>query len=268
MIIKNVTKFLAITLFSTLLASCGSSIKEKTIKANNISVTGKGSDYIKVVDGDYTLKVVEDKIVIAIKLELLKKYDGSDQPEMGNITFIPLDKSGAAVPDIGLDMNPATMSDWDKIKDLLKQDVGKTATISFEWSYFSNGEIQKRIMKETENFEIAGTDFTSSTSSSVISSDSANDETNEEVASVSTDSENWDNVLDNYDKYVDEYIKFFKKAKAGDATAMMEYPALMEKATSFQTSLESAKDDNSLSASQSARMMKIQMKMIKAAQAQ
>lgn len=263
MTIKNVTNFLATIVFATFLASCGSSIKEKTIKASNISVTGEGSDYIKVVDGDYTLKVVDDKIVIAIKLELTKKYDG-ENPEMGNLSFIPLDKTGAAVPDIGLDMSPATMSDWDKIKDLLKGDAGKSATISFEWNYFSKKDVQERIMKETENFEIARADFTNSSSSDVSSSESSSDNSSDAGLSE-TGSEDWDKMLDDYDEYVTEYIKFYKKAMKGDNSALAEYPAMMEKATKLSESMTAAQNDNKLSAEQIGRMMKIQTKMLQAA---
>lgn len=261
MTIKNVTNFLATIVFATFLASCGSSIKEKTIKASNISVSGEGSDYIKVVDGDYILKIVEDKVVIPIKLELNKKYEGAN-PEMGNLTFIPLDKSGAAVPDIGLDMHPATMSDWDKIKDLLKGNVGKTVTISFEWSYFSKKDIQERIMKETESFEITRADFTGGSSSDVSSSESDN---SSNVGLSETGSEDWDKMLDDYDEYVTEYIKFYKKAMKGDNSALAEYPALMEKATALQESMTAAQNDNKLSAAQIGRMMKIQTKMLQAA---
>jgi hypothetical protein len=262
MTIKNVTNFLATIVFATFLASCGSSIKEKTIKASNISISGEGSDYIKVVDGDYTLKVVDDKIVIAIKLELTKKYEG-ENPEMGNLSFIPLDKTGAAVPDIGLDMSPATMSDWDKIKDLLKGDAGKSATISFEWNYFSKKDVQARIMKDTENFEITRADFTGSTSEVSTEENSSNVD-NDEVSD--TGSEDYDKMLDDYDEYVTEYVKFYKKAMKGDNSAMAEYPAMMEKATKLQESMQQAQGNNQLSATQIGRMAKIQTKMLQAMQ--
>ena len=243
------------------LASCGgggSSIKEKTIKASGISISGEGSDYIKVVDGDYTLKVVNDKVVIAVKLELTKKYDGKGQPEMGNLNLIPLDKSGVAVPDLGLDFSPATMSDWDKVKDLLKGDEGKQVTISFEWNYFSNKEIQERIMKETESFEITRADFTGGSSSEVTSSD---DSSNDESVS-SSGSEDWDEVLKSYEEYIDQYIKLLKKANKGDASALSEYPAMMEKATDLASKLENAGND--LTPTQASKFAKLQLKLTNA----
>ena len=72
-------------------------------------------------------------------------------------------------------------------------------------------------------------------------------------------------MLDDYEEYVDEYIKFYKKAMKGDNSAMADYPAMMEKATALQTSMANAQSNNELSTTQIQRMMKIQMKMTNAA---
>lgn len=266
MIMIKKTKFalLGIATSLLLLTSCGDkTIPEKTIKASNIAISGEGSNYIKVVDGDYILKVVEDKIIIAVKFELTKKYDGKNEGEFGNISLIPLDKSGVAIPDIGLDLSPATMSDWDKFKDLLKGEVGKTVMISFEWNYFSKKDVQARIMKDTENFEITRADFTGSTSEVSTEENSSNVD-NDEVSD--TGSEDYDKMLDDYDEYVTEYVKFYKKAMKGDNSAMAEYPAMMEKATKLQESMQQAQGNNQLSATQIGRMAKIQTKMLQAMQ--
>ncbi|MCB0540629.1 MAG: hypothetical protein KDE33_24145 [Bacteroidetes bacterium] len=260
----NVALAIGVTI---LLSACGgNTIKEKTIKASDIAISGDGSEYIKVVDGEYTMKTVDDKVIIPIKLELTKSV-GIESPKMGNLSLIPLDKSGAAVPDIGLDFSPATMSDWGKVEDLLSSEVGKVATISFEWSYFASEEKQARIMEQTENFEITRADITSSasSSSSVSETEYDNDDENVEETVASSGSEDWDEMLDDYEEYVDEYIKFYKKAMKGDNSAMSEYPAMMEKATALQQSMAKAQNNNELSATQIQRMMKIQTKMTNAA---
>ncbi len=97
------------------------------------------------------------------------------------------------------------------------------------------------------------------------SSDVADDSDVEEVAeSSSSSSEDFDAVLDSYEKYVDKYISLLKKASKGDLTAVAEYPSLLQQAEEFGDKLESAKGD--LTASQMARFNKIQAKMLKAAQ--
>ena len=72
-------------------------------------------------------------------------------------------------------------------------------------------------------------------------------------------SENWDRVLDDYESYVDSYLKTYKKAMNGDASAMNEYVDLLEKAESFSRKLEKA--DNDLTPAQMKRYEKITMKM-------
>ena len=80
----------------------------------------------------------------------------------------------------------------------------------------------------------------------------------------SSGSEDWDELLDSYENYVDKYISYMKKAAKGDMTALAEYPSLMEKAQDYSDKLQKAQGE--MSTSQWARYNKITMKMAKAAQ--
>ena len=248
------------------LGSCGGGetskdfIQEKTIKASNIKVYGTGKEYVKIVDGDYFLKVVDDKVVMAVKFELIKEYDGSGTPKMGNLTLIPLDKTGVAVPDLGLDFSPATMGDWGKIKDILSSKLGETVIISFEWSYFSKTEIQKRIMEETVSFEITRSDIKEE---EVASNNSSSKSSNVKSSKSKSNNEDWDKVLKSYESYIDQYIKLMKKAQNGDTDAMTEYASMMVKATDLSEKMSNAGDD--LSTSQMAKFIKLQTKLVNAA---
>lgn len=82
-------------------------------------------------------------------------------------------------------------------------------------------------------------------------------------ASSSSDSEDWDSLLDSYEEYVDKYIAVMKKVAKGDMSAMSEYPALMEKAEEFSDKIEDAQEK--MPASQWERYMKITTKMATAA---
>lgn len=87
-----------------------------------------------------------------------------------------------------------------------------------------------------------------------------------ESTKVSTDetaSNNWDDVLDEYESFVDKYIKLLKKAQTGDMSAMTEYAECLEKAESLQSKLENAKSD--LTSAQVSRLNKIISKLSKAA---
>ena len=74
--------------------------------------------------------------------------------------------------------------------------------------------------------------------------------------------DNWDMVLDEYEKYVDQYIKTYKKAMSGDMSAMSEYVKLAEKAQKLADKLEKAEDE--MTTAQLKRYAKITEKMSKA----
>lgn len=80
---------------------------------------------------------------------------------------------------------------------------------------------------------------------------------------ASMTSTNWDEVLDEYEKYVDSYIKLVNKANKGDLDALSEYASMLEKAESFSGKLDNADDE--MTAKQLARYEKITLKMSKAA---
>ena len=76
-------------------------------------------------------------------------------------------------------------------------------------------------------------------------------------------SENWDKVLDSYEKYVNKYIATLKKANNGDPTAMVEYASLLKEAEKLNKKLQKAQ--GSMTSAQLARYEKITMKMANAA---
>ena len=53
--------------------------------------------------------------------------------------------------------------------------------------------------------------------------------------------DDWDKVLNEYEKYVDQYIKTYKKAMKGDMSAMSEYVKLAEKAQELSEKIDKAK---------------------------
>lgn len=73
----------------------------------------------------------------------------------------------------------------------------------------------------------------------------------------------WDKILDEYEKFVDQYIKLYKKAMAGDMSALSEYTKILEKAEKLSEQLAEAEDE--MTPAQLNRYMKIVNKMAKAA---
>ncbi len=74
-----------------------------------------------------------------------------------------------------------------------------------------------------------------------------------------------DKMLDDYEAYVDQYLKFLKKAMDGDMKAMAEYPTLLEKANNLSISLKEAQESNNMNSKQVERMLKINNKMLEEA---
>ena len=72
-----------------------------------------------------------------------------------------------------------------------------------------------------------------------------------------------DDLLNAYEKYVNQYIATLAKAKNGDASAMAEYAKLLQKATDLQKKLEKVKGD--MTPAQMNRLLKIMQKLNKAA---
>lgn len=101
-------------------------------------------------------------------------------------------------------------------------------------------------------------------SSNNYSSSSGYDDSDDNYSYGSTgSSEDWDAVLTSYENYVDQYISFMKRAANGDASAMAEYPAIMEKAQDLGNKLSNAQGE--MSPAQWARFERIQMKFAQAA---
>lgn len=89
------------------------------------------------------------------------------------------------------------------------------------------------------------------------------EEAEEETSTTSTASNDFDEVLDSYEEYVDQYVSYMKKAANGDMSALAEYPALMEKAQEVSKKLEDSKDE--MTAAQASRYVQITNKMTAAA---
>lgn len=93
---------------------------------------------------------------------------------------------------------------------------------------------------------------------------SSNSSYDDSETSSSSGSSDWDELLDSYEQYVDDYIALLKKAKNGDLSAISEYSSVLQDANDLNSKIERAKSD--LSSSQLERYNKISMKLAKAAQ--
>lgn len=231
--------------------------EKEVVVSNNVEMSGFIKSYLKVVDGTYKL-IYNGKhdASVTLKVELIKKPTVYyEQSWGGGINLNVIGKNGE-VFDTGFFKFNADGDEINKIKDLFKGNVGDTKNIVFTWGYvLSNEEIGLKIFTEGTSFEIIDNEFTDE----APEMSSNKNESDESV----TDNSEWDDVLDEYEEYVDDYIAIMKKAAKGDMDAIGESADLMEKAQSLGTKLENAK--SSMNGSQINRMLKIQQKMASAA---
>lgn len=263
-----------------LLSACGgkkdnSDKSEYILKPVETEVGGDMDGCFKVVDKEY--KVTEGIFsVITIEVERLDKElpfklngrelwsfsmmgAGSNVQVGFGIEF--LDKDGNVVEKT----DPAEGGmggpyDADECVTLAKLKPGKKATIRFS----VRGNLDEIVgFRLSSAYKENG--YSSSDSSMSDEEDADDDdESSSSLSSSSSSSEDWDAVLDSYEKYVNKYIALAKNAVKGDASALSEYPSLMEEAQELGEKLQNAQGE--LSASQVSRYTRITNKMATAAQ--
>jgi len=258
--------------FLTLIISCKKSenkeenekIKSITVKPKTTAIKGDLGEYFVVVDNNYEINLEENSFngegIISVEVKRTNKdfnfptdninpfgTDGSENYHVG----FGIEVFGEASPKVikqATEGGLAGVYDPEDIIALMKLKKGETGFI--RWSIEMSDELK--------TFQLSSA-LQKSDGSFVVSEN--NDET-----LLNSGSEDYDKMLQKYDEYVTEYIKFYKKAIKGDNSAMSEYPAMMEKANALQESMKEAQGNNQLSVKQIARMSEIQTKMLKALQ--
>lgn len=243
-------------IMALIMVSCSGIPKEKEVTVSNVSISGTLNDFVKVVDGTYQFSNDGSAAFITVKFELVEKPSQvlcrKKHPE--DIRLNPICKNGAIV-ETGVYGFTANETEMGKLKDLLnKGKEGDTKMISFKWDYFGQDENQGNlIFKEAVTFEIIDNTFDYCIN---ISNDDLHwdDRYNSNASSVSeyveiddepietdlSENNDYDKLLDSYEKYVNQYLKFAKKAASGDVSILTEYAELMKKTTDLASKLESA----------------------------
>ncbi len=271
--IKQTLNLFTIAIIAIILTtSCGGGNKEKETTITTVSVKPKTTvikgdlgEYYQVVDKEYQIKFdansISEKGIITVEV---KRNDKTFPFSVDKVS--PMGISGGEDYNAGFgieifsDAGPEVIKSpseggmggvysHDDIKGLLNLKKDETGFI--RWSI--------------EKSDILKTFQLTSVLQKVENSETSNNSSSSDETISTSGSENWDQMLDDYEKYTNEYIKFYKQAMKGDASALSEYPEMMEKATNLSESMQNAQNDNQLSAKQINRMVKIQTKMLQAA---
>ncbi|MFN8323981.1 MAG: DUF6591 domain-containing protein [Chitinophagales bacterium] len=257
---KKTTAFsmLIVAVVTLFLTSCNSPKKEFELTADNPSVKGGMKDLIEVTPGSYKLTLQEgdkgysdgnkcDKYKLTVKLRSKQKTD-KDFQEVSNSMMNPLsiqllDNSGAPV------VTASYNGSMDGLKKLLKD--GEENFFEFDFCF-----------TEAKLKDLSVAKFYMNTNATEYSSTSSESGSSDE-SSASSGSQDWDKLLKDYEEYTDQYIALMKKVKKNDASAISEYPGILEKAGELEDDLK--KGESKLSSEQMSKMLKIQTKLASAA---
>lgn len=243
-----------------------------TIKADG-DVKGELSDYVKIKNTEAKVNFLEltnaewvdleHKQVWEIKLNVertSKDLEWDIETLNGNYTELVMtifDASGQPVA--GLE--PVGCYGHGLVDDVLSLNGGEDGWVTFtiEMGDYPDEDIIKNWSTFTIDSKVG---FVKEDDGSSSDSD-IEDADDEDLAALSE--EEYDEMLDDYEDFVDEYIKFYKKAKEGDVNAISSYPALLEKAEKLDGKFERANKNDHLTSKQVSRYIEIQKKMMNAA---
>jgi hypothetical protein len=229
------------------------------VKPEKTTISGDLSEYIQVVENEY--EVVEDwGGRLAIKVKALKLMP-LNKIEENNFELSVSLQGINGIPISGIDEFKINYASEDKLKSLLKFGLGEE--IIFLETLVGGYDAEKYANK-VKLFSVFSTLKKKEEPKPPISTILDDDKPKTSKSKLSEGSKDWDKMLDNYEEYVDEYIKFYKKAMEGDLSAFSLYSNIMEKATKLQTSMLDAQNNDELNLIQIQRMIEIQLKMTNA----
>lgn len=264
-------KVFLMILASLVLISCGSKSKkseeeDKTVelKPYNKKVKGYLSNVFEIVDETYKLDSKRDILLrgqVQVKIKSVGKGDSEDygfrDGNYGPLYLTVCNKEGQ--PIVSLAEIPSGYEADELLKDMVSKEGEEN------WILFK-GDLDTSIPAEAATFIITSKQIEEIKRNTTVSTANSNDENDSDELSLNTSTEDWDGLLDDYEEYVDKFITIMEKANKDDnMDALMDYPELLEKAKDLEKSLNKAKNAKSLNTEQLKRMVKIEMKMVKAA---
>ena len=268
----NLMMFAALAVF---MAACSGSSIEFTNPAiiqgnssSNYDISGDLSAEsitpLALIPGAKYASIGQKQIAVTVNLKVENKVEG--EFNWASVEVELCDENGTCLV--------TTQTNYDTAEGLIGAEPGKIVAISLQTKE-EDGSVYEDLIKRIKKARVlVGARIKEESKlSSLISenSDDSDSSTSEEVEDEevedtdnSTDSEDWDSILDSYERCVDKYIALAKKAAGGDVSAISEYTRLLEESQELSEKLSNAK--GSLSSSQLSRYNRIALKMASAAQ--
>ncbi|MDA7803457.1 hypothetical protein N8987_02620 [Crocinitomix sp.] len=273
---------------STLLSSCGDGEPTKedymafspklsttTISVDGKEISGELGDYLTIKNKDVTVNFLEltnaewvkneHKQVWEFKLNVertSKELEWDIETLNGNYTELVMtifDSKGQ--PIAGLD--PIGCYGFGLVDDVLTLNSGEDGWVTFTIELGDYPE--EDVIKGWSSFKVnSSVGFVKESSDDETDTDFDSDSEDESDGTPLSEKE-YNEMLDDYEGFVDEYIVFYKKALKGDMDALSSYPKLFEKAEKFDSKMDRARNNDYLTSKQISRFIEIQKKMMNAA---
>lgn len=264
----NLFVFFLVALF---FASCGTAPTEKEVTVSDVDISGTIKDFVKVVDGTYTFTNNGREAFLTVQFELIEEpYESlcivtwEPYRKYPKLRLNAVGKNGH-IFDTGVHGFEVEKEQLQKFEDLLSGKIGGKKSISFKWNYFGvNKETGTPIFKEASSFEIIEDAFVYCDHYAEMVENGMIELPNDdyEKTVTSSGSNNIDEMLNSYERYINEYIKLLKKYSNGDMSVLTQYMEMLEKAQDFAEKLSDV--DGQLSASQTKRLLDLNNKFSKA----
>lgn len=264
-------KYFAFAMLTLVIASCGSGSDGNSVTLKVEPELGELSNYLSVTDSEVTItlsdeekdgetgKVIAGSLAVNVTKAVASNYDVDLEVEVLDKNHVKI----ASLPDFKIDgkydsdngdlrnivvagNTRAQMKRGKKDADWKEDDQKMWDKIKDEGVYI--------VVKADDDAKFAEYKSGDSVETSDVS------ETSGEEASVDGDTD-WDEILDSYEQFVDEYADLLERAQNGDMDAASEYATYMQKAQELGEKLSNARDN--MTAAQVARYTKILTKMTK-----
>lgn len=274
-------------LVSLVLASCGGGGNVSEVKlspATDRTCYGDLQPYLELYDCEYTLKKLEEYKSwggeMLSKMELVAALGSLSSVDLSSlsISFTLLDENEMPINNKCTIKGDGWQSQFSNVVKSGLQNGKEKIVFSVVTEYSGNSPVNREewaeIVKKAKYVSISASSasFANEKSSSYVDkvdeyrdddSDEENDDESDTEYSSPSGSTDWDQLLDEYEKFVNSYVSLISKANNGNASALTECMEMMEKVESLSEKLDDAEDD--MSTAQMNRFLKIQTKFAGAA---
>lgn len=245
-------------------------IASKDIKINERSKDDLPGEWIKILDGKYTIEF-DSQGYVWIKVSI-RKINSFDDYEISSVYAIPLNKRGESIK--VNKSHDAIYMGLDKEEKITEGPVGEY-TCKFVTDFFEDDE-KNDFINNLNGLEIFYSSYKKSDydDESHIddedknlnyendNNDNNNDDNTDIASKTHSLSNNWDSLLDSYERIAGEYEKLAKEMKSGN----LNTSSLTEIATEAAKMQEKFDDSESeLTPEQTQRLTKIAAKIAQAA---